>query len=281
MFLVTSPSTALAAGQSTTGFTPPLRVRNEAARVLQRRVTSGDWFTGATSTPVLSRRCSPTRWPYRLSIVVAAASGVGKSTARRKRKKQRSSQINTDVTQVGDPTEAKKALKALISEVPSGNGKFADEEQKSQIKAAVRKLEQYNSYDSPATTDAQVLNGEWRLLYSSMPGVPGGVFGPFAGEATQRLNVASQEMVNSVSFAGGASRLEWTTKWSALSGTDWTMPEEEWYPYLFGVKMELISLSFVDTESTWTMTYTDRDFRVFKSLRMGGAIDVFILQRMG
>eukprot|EP00930_Biecheleria_cincta_P057362 TRINITY_DN43312_c0_g1_i1.p1 TRINITY_DN43312_c0_g1~~TRINITY_DN43312_c0_g1_i1.p1 ORF type:complete len:312 (-),score=48.42 TRINITY_DN43312_c0_g1_i1:23-958(-) len=193
------------------------------------------------------------------------SSGSSSSSSPKRGKKLPSKKTEEDVV-VKDSGTVKKLLKELIKEVPNGLGRYADASVNFRIEEVASELEELNRVRFPAKSQAQMLTGEWKLLYSSADAIPAGViaFGLLKGEASQRIDAKMQQQVSRVSFFGGNLALEWTSTWRVLGESDLSVGREYWFPVLFGFKPIWPSVE-CDGTLTWTLSYTDRSFRIVRT----------------
>jgi len=195
------------------------------------------------------------------AVAVAAAKRKGKG-------KQKPSAAPGPAAQQQPPDieavpEAKQALLDACSKANYKSGIFTPPDEKKEIEEAARALERLNSATTIANIGSRMLNGEWKLLYSTSESISAGLWGPLVGEVTQTMEAGQRNLVCSTEFFGGALKMEWRTSWSAVGNQEITLPGEDWYPYLFGIRLSLWSFSN-DEGVSYKMTYTDSGLRIFR-----------------
>lgn len=128
-------------------------------------------------------------------------------------------------------------------------------------------LEDANVTKDLATSD--LLNGSWKLVYSSNGGSSAGKLGPFVGEVEQliRLNTGTDadadagndDYINYVRLGNGAVEGALTATWDVLSDEKWEVKFET-------LKFKVLGVTLVEKDlnarGIWRMTYLDEDFRI-------------------
>ena len=153
---------------------------------------------------------------------------------------------------------------------PTGNGLTATDEQRSGIEALICDLETLNPTRGPGESD--LLEGMWRVVYSTAPPPSNGSLGPFKGTAYQNVNLEEGVYANILEVppnAWLAARLE--AGWVTLNPSRWRVIFKSIAISLFGFK--LFSKDFEDTTRVWDFTYLDEDLRVVRAARNDAALD--------
>merc|ERR550525_1558391 len=133
----------------------------------------------------------------------AGAACTGRGAGRRPARQRREPRKPT----TSEVSAAKAKLKTVCAEAPFRSGIFSADELCEEIEAAAVQLERLDTCVNPATTGAQVLDGDWEVLYSDADSLPAGLLGPFVGEVTQTLDlVARQDDLHRPRPPGGPSR---------------------------------------------------------------------------
>ena len=125
-------------------------------------------------------------------------------------------------------------------------------------------LEDANVTKDLATSD--LLDGSWKLVYSSNGGSSAGKLGPFVGEVEQliRLDTSTtdgdgDDYINYVRLGNGAVEGALTATWDVLSDETWEVKFETLEFKVLGVTLVEKDLN---ARGIWRMTYLDEDFRI-------------------
>jgi len=170
-------------------------------------------------------------------------------------------------------------VKEVIAGVEEGQGWLMDPAFLLQVEDAVSELEELNTISFAA--DSGDLEGEWKVLFSTGPGLNAGVFGLLNGEARQTIKTSQRELVNRSTFLSGALQMEWVTSWKSFGPDSMVIGREDWYPIVFGLKIGLLSAS-IEGLVTWKCTYTDKNFRIFRASKdvKKDKSEIFVLERV-
>eukprot|EP00465_Bigelowiella_longifila_P003911 CAMPEP_0185264478 /NCGR_PEP_ID=MMETSP1359-20130426/23207_1 /TAXON_ID=552665 /ORGANISM="Bigelowiella longifila, Strain CCMP242" /LENGTH=276 /DNA_ID=CAMNT_0027853103 /DNA_START=1 /DNA_END=831 /DNA_ORIENTATION=+ len=158
-----------------------------------------------------------------------------------------------------------ESLKDSIRRAAKGtqNGVQASKEKRLQIAEIVRELEIANP--TRRLTSSSVLDGEWKLLFTTNDGSSAGKFGPFVGDVAQNIDLEKEEYLNIVSLGNGIFKGTLSATWDNLSSSTWKVKFKN-------IRLELLGFSLQEKElkavGTWRMTYLDDDFRILYA--MGG-----------
>lgn len=171
-------------------------------------------------------------------------------------------------TDLRDVREIKKEIKEITSEIADGQGRFASNDQNLKLEFCVRDLEPHNREN--LVFDENILGGTWKVLYCSCDALIGGSFGLLNGEATQTFDIkgrkrAQRQVLLKTSFWAGLFAMEWRTVWAPIKG-DVIIGEEDWYPFIFGQKIPIISFS-IKGAMAWSNIYTDENMRVLRAYK--------------
>mmetsp|Transcript_7077 Transcript_7077/g.11659 ORF Transcript_7077/g.11659 Transcript_7077/m.11659 type:complete len:274 (-) Transcript_7077:182-1003(-) len=156
-------------------------------------------------------------------------------------------------------------LKESIRKATKGtqNGVQASQEKRLQVAEIVKVLESANP--TRKLTSSSLLEGEWKLLYTTNDGSSAGKFGPFVGDVTQNVDIGKDEYLNIVSLGNGFFKGTLSATWDNLSSSTWRVKFKN-------IRLELLGFPLQEKElkavGTWRMTYLDDDFRILYA--MGG-----------
>jgi len=170
--------------------------------------------------------------------------------------------------QLREAEKIKKEIKEITKDIADGQGRFASNDTNLKLEFCVRDLEPLSRED--LVYDEQILRGTWKVLYCSSDALIGGSFGLLNGEATQTFDFtgrkrAQRSVLIKTSFWAGLFAMEWKTIWAPIKG-DVIIGEEDWYPFIFGQKIPIISFS-IKGAVAWKNIYTDKNMRVLRSYK--------------
>lgn len=156
------------------------------------------------------------------------------------------------------------------------NGLRCTESQRRDIEGLITALESLNPTPEPASS--QLVDGNWRVVYSTAPPPSNGSIGPFKGTAFQEISLANKSYANVLTVPPndwlGARLL---ADWKALHRRDldedggrgegrlWVVDFKSVTVTLFGVV--LFTKRFTGTTRVWDQTYVDADTRVVRAAR--------------
>jgi len=152
-------------------------------------------------------------------------------------------------------TELKKSIRALAA--PTSNGVTASATVQEEMAKLVLLLEKQNK--EKKLTKTQMLDGNWRLLYTTNGGSSAGKLGPFVGVVDQDINLADGKYVNYVRLGGAIVEGALTASWDNLNDKTWRVKFE-------GIVLKVLGIPLVkkplDATGIWRFTYVDADFRI-------------------
>ena len=153
------------------------------------------------------------------------------------------------------------------------NGLNCTESQRVEIESMITRLEALNPTPEPASSP--LVDGNWRVVYSTAPPPSNGSLGPFKGTAFQDINLADNSYANVLTVPPndwlGATLV---AGWKALKlksddergdGRLWVVDFKSVTVRLFG--FDLFTKTFTDTTRVWDQTYVDDDTRVVRAAR--------------
>jgi hypothetical protein len=156
------------------------------------------------------------------------------------------------------------------------NGVKASKETRVAMAELVAQLERANP--TKKLTSSTLIDGDWKLLFTTNDGSSAGKVGPFMGTVTQEVDLSSSYYDNVVTLGPLRGRLSAT--WNVESSTVWTVEFQTLVLSLFNVPIKSQKLSAV---GTWRMTFLDDDMRVLYA--QGGKNvkkeNMYVLTRMG
>ena len=153
------------------------------------------------------------------------------------------------------------------------NGLNCTESQRVEIESGITRLEKLNPTPNPALSP--LVDGNWRVVYSTAPPPSNGSLGPFKGTAFQDISLADNSYANVLTVPPndwlGATLV---AGWKALKSDDnddddeqrlWVVDFKSVTVRLFG--FDLFTKTFTDTTRVWDQTYVDDDTRVVRAAR--------------
>lgn len=177
-------------------------------------------------------------------------------------------------------TSTTSDLKILLRKLVRGtkNGVVTSSEKRQQVANIVKNLEKQNRIRK--LTSSKLLDGSWRLLYTTNSGSSAGKIGPFVGEVEQAITLGKKKYLNYVRLPGIEAYLSAT--WDNLSDTRWRVKFETIVVSILGIKVQEKSLE--GAVGTWRMTYQDEDLRILyamgQSISKGPVVEnVYILSK--
>ncbi|KAJ1435195.1 hypothetical protein B484DRAFT_446231 [Ochromonadaceae sp. CCMP2298] len=158
------------------------------------------------------------------------------------------------------PTISASELKSKIIAESKGtsNGIKATPTQREAIAGLVASLEKLNKSKKPAASP--LIDGVWKLAYTTNEGSSAGKIGPFVGEVLQIVNYADTKYVNDVKLLGGALQASLTADWDVLGADKWQVNFRTLALKVLGVKVS--DKPFGNVSGIWRMTYIDENMRV-------------------
>lgn len=171
------------------------------------------------------------------------------------------------------------SLKASIKELSKGtnNGITASPESRDKISEYVKKLEKLNP--TSALTSAPILDGTWRLVYTTNEGSSAGKLGPFVGAVEQEIKLKDTIYYNRVTLGPNLVRGSLSATWDVKNAKLWTVKFQDITFELFGIPVLKKSLGGV--VGTWRMSYLDQDMRILYAIGGKNTVveNVYILSK--
>ena len=151
-----------------------------------------------------------------------------------------------------------ETLKRTLLQVTTGtsNGIKASEGVRGEVAKIVKDLEALN--DIKTISSSPVMNGNWKLLYTTNDGSSAGRLGPFIGRVDQLIDVSGSKYINYVRL-GGVVRGALSATWDNLSPKLWRVKFIDLEISVFGIP---VTKKPLNAQGTWRMTYLDEDIRV-------------------
>lgn len=166
----------------------------------------------------------------------------------------------------GKNTELKRKILDLSE--GTGSGVKAPQQIKAQIDSLIVDLCSANPTPEPA--DSELLDGRWRVRYSTAPPPSNGQLGPFIGSAFQNVDLAKGVYENLLIVgdeeAGGWLKAVLKADWKVVDGRTWTVFFRSLDLSVFG--FTLVRQRWEENTRVWDMAYLDRDTRVVGSWRL-------------
>ena len=169
-------------------------------------------------------------------------------------------------------------LKTNLLTITKGtsNGMKADAEVRSEVAKIVNDLEKLN--DVKTISSSPVMNGNWKLLYTTNSGSSAGRLGPFIGRVDQDIDVSGSKYINYVRL-GSIVQGALSATWDNLSPKLWKVKFIDIEISIFGIPIQKKSLE--GSEGTWRMTYLDDSIRILYALGGKNSVteNIYILVR--
>ena len=167
-------------------------------------------------------------------------------------------------------------LKAELYALSEGtsNGVKASEEKRAQVADVVTKLEKLNAVKKIANNE--LMNGNWRLVFTTNDGSSAGKLGPFVGRVDQDISVADAFYTNFVRLGPVTGAL--TASWDTLGDKLWRVKFQDVTLSVFGIPLTQKALS---ATGIWRMTYQDEDLRILYAQGGKNTVkeNVYVLRR--
>jgi len=172
---------------------------------------------------------------------------------------------------------------AIIKATEStNNGISATDVQVKEIDTLVRDIEKMNPTKNPSQSD--LVEGTWRVIFSTAPSPSNGKLGPFLGSALQSVNLDSGIYANEL-LVGPNESTPWINAclladWDDIGdGSNWKVNFRTITLSLFG--FDLFTKDFDEgTSRIWTTTFLDSTVRIVRAgltdteaKRKGGSAD--------
>lgn len=137
------------------------------------------------------------------------------------------------------------------------------------VRSLCHSLEELNPTPNPATIDAALSEGIWRVLFSDAPPPSNGFFGPFKGKAFQVVDVPRLRYENRLCLFDGACEVSLVADWVVRSKDEWRVRFKTIKFSLFGSSLPAFQFP-AGTERTWRLSYVDADLRLVRAALDGG-----------
>lgn len=148
-------------------------------------------------------------------------------------------------------------LKAQLTKLTQGtsNGVKATSLVRTEIAGIAGQLEKLNKVKK--LTASPLINGNWKLLYTTNDGSSAGKIGPFVGEVSQLVELGRKRYNNEVAL--GPLKGTLVATWNNLGDKLWKVRFLTLQLSIFGIKFQSSQLT---AEGTWRMTYLDENLRI-------------------
>lgn len=115
-----------------------------------------------------------------------------------------------------------------------------------------------------ATTNAQALDGTWRVRYSNCVPPSNGQLGPFVGLPLQVVDISKGSYQNRLAFLNKGIQVVLSADWKVRDSETWIVTFRTLALEVLG--RQVLELKFPKaTSKTWCMTYTDADTRLVRA----------------
>lgn len=184
------------------------------------------------------------------------------------------------------PTVARPSATSIKNQIRclakgTKNGIHASASVKEEIGLLANKLADLNPTSS--LTTSPLLNGVWKLVYTSNEGSSAGKLGPFVGRVDQVISLPDKKYQNIVRIGGTGddSILEGSLSatWESLNKRDWEVQFIDLTLKLFN--KFVIAKQKLEAKGTWKMTYVDSDFRILYAIggKNTNKSNIYILEK--
>lgn len=174
--------------------------------------------------------------------------------------------------------EEAESLKKVLFQITKGtsNGIKASAEVKRKVAELVNDLETLNVVKT--ISSSPIMNGNWKLIYTTNDGSSAGRLGPFIGRVDQDIDVTGSKYINYVRL-GSIVEGALSATWDNLGPKLWKVKFIDIEISVFGIPIKKKSLE--GSEGTWRMTYLDDSIRILYA--QGGkntlTENIYILRR--
>jgi hypothetical protein len=154
------------------------------------------------------------------------------------------------------------ALTQTIASLAEGtkNGLACTDREAAELGTLIGLLEEQNPTADPA--ESALLDGDWKLLYTSTKGGSAGKLGPFVGRVNQLMELGNQKYTNVVKVRGAQAAL--AAHWDVLDACTWRVFFDTLTVRVLG--RNLIKKPFPEgTSGIWRMTYLDTRIRILRA----------------
>ena len=155
--------------------------------------------------------------------------------------------------------EEAESLKKVLFQITKGtsNGIKASAEVKRKVAELVNDLETLNVVKT--ISSSPIMNGNWKLIYTTNDGSSAGRLGPFIGRVDQDIDVTGSKYINYVRL-GSIVEGALSATWDNLGPKLWKVKFIDIEISVFGIPIKKKSLE--GSEGTWRMTYLDDSIRI-------------------
>lgn len=129
---------------------------------------------------------------------------------------------------------------------------------KSKVNTMVKELESLN--EEKKITTSPLMNGNWKLIYTSNNGSSAGKLGFFIGRVDQDIELSSNKYINYVRLGGNIVQGALSATWDNLSPKVWKVKFIDVTISVLGIPITKKSL--IGSEGIWRMTYIDDNIRI-------------------
>lgn len=168
-----------------------------------------------------------------------------------------------------------RPLKDSILRLARGtqNGLAADDSTRAQIDALAKQLEEQNP--TPDLARSPLINGPWRLVFTTTTGGSAGKLGPFVGDVEQHFDLEEGGYTNFVKLGPVEGALE--ADWNVVDDSTWQVNFQSIRFSLFNVPLVQRKLN---ARGTWFLKYLDEDWRILYAQGGSKPANIYILERL-
>jgi len=140
------------------------------------------------------------------------------------------------------------------------NGLACTPAESEELEEVISMLEAQSPTEAPA--QSALLDGAWRLVYTSTQGGSAGKLGPFVGKVQQVFDYPSGTYFNEVALRGVRAKLD--AHWEVLDPSSWKVVFDRISLFVLGVRV--VSKPFPPSQNgVWRMTYLDENMRILRA----------------
>jgi hypothetical protein len=172
--------------------------------------------------------------------------------------------------------ELKRDIKAFSK--GTQNGIDCNDSKRQKVAECVKVLEGSNSVRD--ISSSLLLDGNWKLVYTTNEGSSAGKFGPFVGAVYQEIDIKNKFYLNKVILFNGIVTGILSATWIKKSNNLWTVKFQDIILRVLGIKV--VEKNLNGTEGIWRTTYLDEDFRILYAIGGKNTIkeNVYILEKL-
>lgn len=137
------------------------------------------------------------------------------------------------------------------------NGNKCSDEKRDRIEKIVERLETLNP--TVRIGPSELLDGKWKLLYTTNGGSSSGKLGPFVGSVIQDIDTSAFSYDNIVSLGAGLVEGRLTATWKNIDSNTWQVIFQDLVFKVFGIPLVEKTLK---AKGIWRMTYLDDNLRI-------------------